>query len=363
MSRGTSYIDQTNAAHQSRHLCMLCLAAMAVFALGACQPEGPPVLSLADAKKVTATFAGQSFVPPPKTIADITAILDSQKRENVEVEGRQSAQADSEPPTGANRDALARFYYERGRTAQKIGRLPQALADLTKANELSSGWIGKEKSDVLFWLGITERSIGNRRDASRHLDEAYRVEKRRVRLVNMASTISRVRVSMGDLDGGKRYLAQAQREIEDIRNGADRRSSRIWARWQDRMLQAIEGAKATLLESSGKFAEAESLHRSAIDRFIRARRDLGADFKVPPRMLDFSRGNLGRNLRRQGRLIEAEIEIRAALLSALKRSGRYTTLVASLTRHLAGVMGAQGRSRDAEALAKAAIEIIEKTGA
>ena len=363
MSRGKSYIDQTNAAHRSRHVCATFFTAMVVFALGACQPDGPPALSLAEAKKVTATFAGHSFVPPPKTITDVTAILDSQKRENVAVEGRQTAQADSEPPPGADRDALARFYYGRGKTARKIGRLPQALADLTKANELSSGWIGKEKSDVLFWLGMTERSIGNRRDASRHLDEAYRVEKRSVRLVNMASTISRVRVSMGDLDGGKLYLAKARREMEDIRNGADRRSTRIWARWQDRMLQSVEGAEATLLERSGKFAEAESLHRSAIDRFLRARRNLGADFRVPPRMLDFLRGNLGRNLQRQGRLIEAEIEIRAALLSALKRSGRYTSLVASLTRHLAGVMGAQGRPRDAEALARAAIEIIEKTGA
>ena len=39
-----------------------------------CQTDGgkPPAISLEEARQVVATFEGQSFVPPPKTIDDIT---------------------------------------------------------------------------------------------------------------------------------------------------------------------------------------------------------------------------------------------------------------------------------------------------
>ena len=45
-----------------------------------CQTDGgkPPAISLEEARQVVATFEGQSFVPPPKTIDDITEILDNQ---------------------------------------------------------------------------------------------------------------------------------------------------------------------------------------------------------------------------------------------------------------------------------------------
>ncbi|MBI2458581.1 MAG: hypothetical protein HYV46_20935 [candidate division NC10 bacterium] len=36
-------------------------------------------MSIEEAKRVTASFSGSSFVPPPRTITDITAILDQQK--------------------------------------------------------------------------------------------------------------------------------------------------------------------------------------------------------------------------------------------------------------------------------------------
>ena len=49
--------------------------------LAACQTDGgPPALTLEEAKKVTATFEESSFTPPPRTIKDITAILDKEKR-------------------------------------------------------------------------------------------------------------------------------------------------------------------------------------------------------------------------------------------------------------------------------------------
>jgi len=53
------------------------------------------------------------FVAPPRTIADITAILDSEKPDPQKIEKIRVA-ADAHPPSGLARDKLARFYYERG---------------------------------------------------------------------------------------------------------------------------------------------------------------------------------------------------------------------------------------------------------
>ncbi len=312
---------------------------------------------------MTASFAQTAFVPPPKTITDITAILDAQKRDDIAVERLQTAEADSQPPPGADRAALADFYYSRGKAANEVGRLRQAVADLTKANELATDWPAQEKSNLLYWLGTTEVVSGNRRDAFRHLTEAYRVDDREVRRATIAASIARLRVVMGDLDEGLRYLAPAEGIVTGLRDGSDRRSAFIWSRWGDRILQDVESAKATILESTGRYADAESLYRSSIDRFNRAREQLGADFKVRPQVLDRMRANLGRILMRQGRLIEAEVEIRAALQSALGRSGRYDATVAFLVNLLSALMSAEGRPRDSEALARAAIEINEKMGA
>ncbi|MBW7997171.1 MAG: hypothetical protein FVQ81_11505 [Candidatus Glassbacteria bacterium] len=51
---------------------ILCL--IGVVLLGACQTSGPPALSLEEAKKVTAQFAG-SFTPPPKSIGGIRELV------------------------------------------------------------------------------------------------------------------------------------------------------------------------------------------------------------------------------------------------------------------------------------------------
>ncbi|MHA1108680.1 MAG: CHAT domain-containing protein, partial [Alphaproteobacteria bacterium] len=75
------------------------------------------------------------------------------------------------------------------------------------------------------------------------------------------------------------------------------------------------------------------------------------------RLLEFVQASLGLNLMKQGRLVEAEIEVRAALIKALKRTGRYGPNVAKFTADLSAVLAAQGRAADAEALARASIEI------
>ena len=75
--------------------------AAGAFALAvvACQPG---VVSVEEAKKITAGLPGEGFIPPPRTIEDITAILDQQKPDAALAEANRKA-ADAALPVGALR--------------------------------------------------------------------------------------------------------------------------------------------------------------------------------------------------------------------------------------------------------------------
>src|SRR5258708_33866785 len=90
---------------------MGCIAAIAVAALVAHGPSAIAQTSLEDALKVIDQARGGgadkgkaaapvSFVPPPRTIADITAILDRQKPDAAKLAANRAA-ADAQPPAGA----------------------------------------------------------------------------------------------------------------------------------------------------------------------------------------------------------------------------------------------------------------------
>jgi hypothetical protein len=76
--------------------------------LGLLAPACQSAMSLEEAKKVTATFGGAAFVPPPRTINDITAILDQQKRTTPE--GAARKQADEVPPGTTDPVILATLF-------------------------------------------------------------------------------------------------------------------------------------------------------------------------------------------------------------------------------------------------------------
>ena len=102
---------------------------LGLAALMGCQPEDKPAVSLEQAKMITAQFQGHGFTPPPRTIADITAILDQQKPDPEKAEANRRA-ADAEPPTGLSAGDLSRFLHNRGTAAMELGRATQAVSDL-----------------------------------------------------------------------------------------------------------------------------------------------------------------------------------------------------------------------------------------
>src|SRR6185436_15333094 len=92
----------------------------------------PPSMSLDEAKKITAGFQDQAFVPPPRTIVDITKILEQAKPDMAAVAARRAVANAPTPP-----NAPASFYYLRGQDLRVEGRIEEAIADLTEAVRLN----------------------------------------------------------------------------------------------------------------------------------------------------------------------------------------------------------------------------------
>src|SRR5262249_15891658 len=78
------------------------------------------------------------FVAPPRTIADITAMRDSEKADPGKIGVRKQG-ADAEPPKGGSKSALAQFYYNRGNARASLARNEDALDDALKAWEVGQG--------------------------------------------------------------------------------------------------------------------------------------------------------------------------------------------------------------------------------
>src|SRR6266478_3578177 len=68
------------------------------------------------------------FVAPPRTISDITAILDSEKPDLRKIE-QLTADDDAAPTGKESRADLAQFYFDRGNARAQLGRLADSIAD------------------------------------------------------------------------------------------------------------------------------------------------------------------------------------------------------------------------------------------
>jgi hypothetical protein len=84
-----------------------------------------------------------SFVAPPRTIADITAILDSEKPDEAQINKRKAA-ADASP-NGLSGPKLAQFLFDRAGARALLARNKEALADGLQALD-----IAKHGMDVRF---------------------------------------------------------------------------------------------------------------------------------------------------------------------------------------------------------------------
>jgi CHAT domain-containing protein len=290
-------------------------------------------MSLEEAKQVTvSTSSASGFVPPPRRIDDITAILNQPGKFDARLAEKLKAQANATPPANAD----SSFYLERGWAARNIGRDQQALADLREALRLAekSGTISER---IYNRLSPMEKRFGNFARAVQIGEEGSRIAKgpsAYARLVDVCCEI-------GDLERAQKAASEAKLLCSN--------KASVWCDIEKPCMEAV------LLGAQAKYAEAEKYIRQ-LQRQLPKLKEFNAGRNIESRLW------LARNLMRQGRFIEAEIEAREALKESLGLGGEDSVLTTSSVYGLANILRAQGRLPEAEKLALLDVHALESSG-
>ncbi len=343
----------------------------AFLAISGCQPDNKPAVSLEQAKQITAQFQGQGFTPPPRTIADITAILDQQKPDPAKAEAARKA-ADAELPAGASPIELAEFYLQRGLAAGEVGRTQQRVADLKEA------WVKAREArlnhsrtmTILQQYAFAEAFAGNIKTSRDLHMERVRIQnstdQARGWYFSIYQNLGTMQARLGDLTGAQASQTAMERVLQESSGWRN-----ILPHMRDNWQALVLHTRGAIALESGRYAEAERLSREAFNivatRLAPNEVQLASQGGPPPGVhsnyRDVLRGEVARTLLRQGRLVEAEAEVRASLLSRLQRRGRDAPETAQDILLLAAVIYEQGRYAEAEKLATASLEIFRNLGA
>ena len=309
-----------------------------------------------------ASDAAASLVAPPRTISDITAILEQQKPDPAAV-ARLAATANAAAPAGMKGAELADFSYKRAQARALLGRA-DALddAELAVSNAPSTDYnnLGSRYQQLLTRL-LREAGQNKRANAlvAKEIARFANQSKGKLFGLNYSMLVSLVRG--GDSNAAESYagrnrslLTEAQRwPVFPIYGMA----------WQ----ALVEDGNARLEESHGRFAQAETAyHRASI--FYTNSIKTFAQWESRPaegemeRHADWALALEGRTKVKQGRVGQGEADVRHALLSRLSKSGKFHADTAGILGVLVYVIQEQGRYQEAEQLQRQVISIYQGLG-
>jgi CHAT domain-containing protein len=336
-----------------------------VCALAATSCE-KPVVSLEEAKQITTAIQGESFVPPPRTIADVTAILDQQKPDPARAEANRKA-ADAAPPPGASGDALAQFYFDRATAAQQLGRAEQQVRDLHEAERIGRE-SGADIDRIMQSLVIANSQVGNANAALvavKAWQDAVPDNIWGEKLGSKAVLVN-VYARLGNIPAAEQALVDTESFFKTYK------SHKTWPIFYEDWYALLLTARANLETERGHLGAAEATWREAIrNRQISLQKyeqeQAATPSAFPRQTLETGETtamlSLANVLRLEGKLLEAEVSARRALLLLLERRTRYSVETAGAMVGLAYILNDQGRYAEAEKLGSVAVTTYEGLGA
>ena len=320
---------------------------------------------------VVASVSSQSFeasaqqatsAAPPRSIADITAILEQQKPDSAVLVDRQRT-AREEPPAGASATALAEFLTRRAFARSDLGQLTEAIADAQRALETAErqtrqrGAAFQTLVSLYQMSGEPTKAIALLRRQPTGAAPAARIGMQRQLVRNLVAS-GDIAAAQAELDA----LVALADELVSAASPADLELYRDF--WEG----SLESARGVVLEFRGQWREAEAA-------FARAEAGLRAASAKRPRwsqgppasallqLADINATYQSRMKREQGRLAEAEVDARRALLNTLAIVGKYHPTTATLCQSLAVVLRDQGRFAEYEGLMRISLETLQAMGA
>ena len=328
-----------------------------------------PAVSIDEARKITSAAESGNSASPPRTISDITAVLDQEKPDATRLAG-EKIKADTAPPAGLEGAESARFYAERGAAASAIGRADQSVADFAEAVQiirpLRSDYPEKYNEYINF-LASAQQKFGHPRIALKLHEEAITFAES---MPNMRGAVfshyyhlTELNVRLGDMTAANSWLEKGEATLARVPSWkGPRAQTRI-----NLFKGQVDWSRATFLQGQGKFAEAEPYYRRAVAEETAVIEDSKHwDVQYPAGLFetgrDFVTRDLALNLAQQGRFVEGEIEVRKALLDQLHLRGRYSQETAFLIEVLGFIIAQQGRYSEAERLQRVAIDTLVHAG-
>lgn len=309
------------------------------------------------------------FVPPPRTITDITAVFDREKPDPKAV-AAMKAQADAEPQRGASGMALAHFYDDRANARLTLGRVGDSLDDTQKALPLAAG-DAQFANRVRQFLGIVRQAQGDPKGAMQAFQDLNRAAVAQHFIgwvLNSSWNIINNAIAIGDIARAEGALRQTTAAIAEARTSGNPKLRQTY-QLKGRSFEAdFEAARGVIFEAKGQFHDAELAYKRSADYKRAAIPDSekwGIERPPPDQIAhaaDYNLLNVARMKAKQGRLAEAEVDARQVLLSRLKSEGKYNPKTTKFVTGLAGVLVDEGRYADAEKLYRAALDIQRNIG-
>jgi len=309
-----------------------------------------------------------NLVAPPRTITDISAILEQEKPDAGRF-AKLKASAAAQPPGTADQKILAQFYFDRGEARGTLGRVAEAIADVRMAIDLArSRGMGRPVlryqqllGSLYGWSGQTRESLEVFAAVDREAREDDNLKGTRFNALRwMAINL----IALGDLSGAEAVMEKDQALLHAAKTGPnwsnDPRSSNLEAH--------IAFGNAAVFEARGQFLEAAASYRKAEALF----RDTLAKLSLmqnPPlrstveQACDWMVARAARVEARAGHLVDAEIDARQALLNWLKLGGKYNLNTARIIGVFANILVEQARYAEAEQLSRSMIDIYQALGA
>lgn len=315
-------------------------------------------------------WAQETASPISRSIADITAILDKEKPDPTAT-AKLRAAAEAQPKGKLSTGEMARFFYSRTQVKAQLGDYRGAIADCEKAVEYAKGGLEHaEYGRVLQGLALQYGYAG---DTKKSLDTWLRLAREmdtqgtRGFLFNSYRNIGQLYITLGDFRQAQAY---ADRSVVLLREAQGIGRPNPWSGYSG-FRRAwwhgdVERGNANIYEARGQYREAEAALKKVETWWTEGVRLPQEGPPVPTDQLvharDLAIAILGRVKARQGRMAEGEADVRRALLSRLKVTGKYNLQTAKFIGYLAGLLIEQDRLADAERLAQALVEIHQVLG-
>jgi CHAT domain-containing protein len=303
------------------------------------------------------------LVAPPRTIADITAFLDQEKPDPTK-RAKMEADADAQPPTQADPAKLKDFYFRRAQARSGVGRLADAIADCEKAVANATDYVN-EGSRLELYKESQMRLNGDYKQAVALLEgvaqklNVTNANKSRAFAIN--TRIAFNLLTLGEISKAEGYV---KRNVALLSEARSWQKARPFFSYFD---ATVEDGKARLFMARGQFSEAEAAYARAEvqyrDALVKSRSwNILMQGSVFEAAIDYATIFGGRAKALQGRHAEAESDVRRALLSRLKSVGKYHPDTANMLLIFSDLLLEQSRMNEAEALARASIEIFNTVG-